>query len=198
MNAFRRAAPLDGDPLTLDSFGARPLPRTCEWPGCECEGSYRAPRSRARLRDYQWFCLAHVREYNLGWDYFRGMSSDEIDAHRRRDTTWHRPSWRFGTIPGGGQGHGHSGWHDPFGFFSEAEEGAGPRPRRAGPSTTAQRMMAVLQLEAGFTLQQLKRRYKTLAKEHHPDLHGGDKAAEERLKLVIEAYRYLLDNRLYA
>jgi len=44
---------------------------------------------------------------------------------------------------------------------------------------------------------ELKRRYKNLAKEHHPDLHGGDKAAEERLKLINEAYTFLLEQRLY-
>ena len=83
---------------------------------------------------------------------------------------------------------------DPFGFF----DGDEARPGGCGPTTTAARMMAVLKLEAGFTLDQLKRRYKELAKAHHPDLHGGDKAAEERLKSIIEAYRYLLEHRAYA
>jgi DnaJ-class molecular chaperone len=54
-----------------------------------------------------------------------------------------------------------------------------------------------LDLAGGFTLFELKRRYKQLAKKHHPDLHGGDKAAEERLKLINEAYTYLVDQRLY-
>ena len=58
--------------------------------------------------------------------------------------------------------------------------------------------MARLGLAAGFTLAELKRRYKKLAKEHHPDLHGGDKAAEERLKLINEAYTFLREQRLYA
>jgi curved DNA-binding protein CbpA len=58
-------------------------------------------------------------------------------------------------------------------------------------------MMAVLQLEVGFTLDELKRRYKTLVKRHHPDLHGGDRAAEERLKQINEAYTYLISHQLY-
>jgi curved DNA-binding protein CbpA len=59
-------------------------------------------------------------------------------------------------------------------------------------------MMAVLGLEEGFTLDELKARYKLLAKRNHPDLNGGDKEAGERLRLIIEAYTYLRSERLYA
>ena len=58
-------------------------------------------------------------------------------------------------------------------------------------------MLERLELAGQVTLAELKRRYKQLAKKHHPDLHGGDKAAEERLKLINEAYTYLVDERLY-
>ncbi|MDP9096495.1 MAG: DnaJ domain-containing protein, partial [Pseudomonadota bacterium] len=34
----------------------------------------------------------------------------------------------------------------------------------------------------------LKARYKELAKRHHPDANGGDRAAEERLKTINLAY----------
>jgi curved DNA-binding protein CbpA len=37
----------------------------------------------------------------------------------------------------------------------------------------------------------LKARYKELVKRFHPDANGGDKAAEERLKLVNQAYATL-------
>jgi DnaJ-class molecular chaperone len=58
--------------------------------------------------------------------------------------------------------------------------------------------MQRLGLAGSFTLAELKRRYKQLAKKHHPDLHGGDRMAEERLKLINEAYTYLKEQRLYA
>lgn len=170
----------------------RDAPCTCEWPGCTEQGDYPAPRARNQLREYRWLCLGHVREYNARWDYFAGMGPQEIEEHLRADVTWHRPTWRFGTAPGRDGPH----IHDPFGFFGED----GPQPGR-GPgryATTGQRMMAVLGLEAGFTLAELKARFKVLAKANHPDLHGGDKAAEERLKSIIEAYRYLKETRAFA
>ncbi len=162
--------------------------RRCAWPGCEEEGCYPAPRSRENLRDYLWFCLAHVREYNARWDYFAGMSAAEIEAHRRADVTWHRPSWRFGTAPR----------FDPFRLrfedvhriFEEMRRERAERVRRT-PTGRLEEAMAVMGLEPGFDLAALKRRYKELVKRHHPDLRGGDRRAEERLKRINEAYSYL-------
>jgi hypothetical protein len=168
--------------------------RCCAWPGCEADGTHKAPSGRDRLREFQYLCLDHVREFNRRWDYFAGMSVNEIEAHQRADTTWHRPTWRFGTSAPGMEPR----WHDAFGLFGDGPGRRRPQPPRARPPTKAERMMAVLELEDGFTLSELKSRYKALAKRHHPDLNGGDKAAEERLKLVIEAYTYLREQRLYA
>lgn len=169
--------------------------RCCAWPGCEADGAYRAPLSRDRLREYQFLCLEHVRAFNQKWNFFAGMSPAEIEAHQKADTTWHRPSWRFGTAPGGGP-DAERRWDDPLGVFGD--QAPPRRPPSSPPPTKAQRMMAVLDLEDGFTLAELKTRYKSLAKLHHPDLHGGDKAAEERLKVINEAYTYLRGQRLYA
>ena len=55
----------------------------CEWPDCAAEGEHRAPRSRDDMDSYRWFCLEHAREYNKGWNYFAGMSDDEVEADRR-------------------------------------------------------------------------------------------------------------------
>lgn len=38
---------------------------------------------------------------------------------------------------------------------------------------------------------EVKRRYKELAKQLHPDVNGGDLAAEERLKRINQAYAVL-------
>ena len=51
--------------------------------------------------------------------------------------------------------------------------------------------LAVFEIEPPFTLVRLKARYKALVKLHHPDAHGGDKAAEEKLKIINQAYATL-------
>lgn len=50
-----------------------------------------------------------------------------------------------------------------------------------------QRAFAVLGLPANATPQQIKRRYRTLAKRHHPD-RGGDR---EQMQRIIAAYELL-------
>ena len=51
--------------------------------------------------------------------------------------------------------------------------------------------LATLGLSWPTTLEAVKARYKELAKRHHPDANGGDRAAEERLKVINLAYAAL-------
>lgn len=164
--------------------------RRCAWPGCEEEGLYPAPRSRERLRDYLWFCLEHVREYNARWDYFAGMSAAEIDAHRHADFTWHRPTWRFGT--GAAWNPFHMRFEDVHRIFAKAAWERARERARGRPVGRLEEAMELLGLQPGFDLAALRRRYRELVKRHHPDLNGGSREAEERLKRINEAYSYLL------
>jgi len=80
---------------------------------------------------------------------------------------------------------------DEFNFLGGgAPEPAGPRVRPvSGPVRNA---LAVLDLEPAASLQEVKSRYKTLAKRLHPDANGGRRDSEERLKTVNQAYTLLL------
>jgi hypothetical protein len=164
--------------------------RNCDIPGCECAGEYRAPKSRTALTDYHWFCLAHVREYNSKWDYYKGMSPGQIEAQIRADTAWQRPSWPLGRL--GGRGGLEEGLADPLDLLSAGRvkrgQAAPPRPEVPGE---ARKPLATLGLEWPVTLAEVKARYKELAKRHHPDANGGDRAAEERLKTINLAYAAL-------
>ncbi|MGI9433835.1 MAG: J domain-containing protein [Geminicoccaceae bacterium] len=169
----------------------------CDWPGCKRVGDYRAPKSREELRTFFFFCLEHVRDYNRAWDFFSGMRSDEIEAYMREDVTWHRPTWK---VNSGGQEHGQGWrWQDPFevlinGPGTDGAEAKSEWDRPTSRLGKKERMLRVLELEHDATPDELKARYKELAKLHHPDLHGGDKDAEERLKLINEAYTYLRES----
>jgi len=178
-------------------FEAEPEPpvRPCDHPGCAGGGDFRAPRSRLELNSYHWFCLEHVRAYNSAWNYYAGMSDAEIEAEIRRDTVWQRPSWRLG------QRHGPSPrLHDPFGLHGDggrdrAQHGANGQAGHMGAGARAAsaraQALAVFDLEPPLTAIELKARYKVLVKLHHPDAHGGDKAAEEKLKIINQAYATL-------
>ena len=51
----------------------------------------------------------------------------------------------------------------------------------------------VLGVQKDASADDIKKAYRKLAKENHPDLHPGDKAAEERFKEINEAYEILSD-----
>ena len=186
--------------LLLDPvFAAEPETpvRLCDHPGCVAGGEFRAPKSRLELRDYYWFCLDHVRAYNTAWNYYAGMSDREIEAEIRRDTVWQRPSWRLGDRHGPGYAER---IRDYFGMLSGAAGGSSDRRRGNGDRapdaerralSAREQALSVFEIEPPFTQISLKARYKTLVKLHHPDAHGGDKAAEEKLKVINQAYATL-------
>ncbi len=51
----------------------------------------------------------------------------------------------------------------------------------------------VLGVSEDASNEDIRKAYRRLAKEHHPDRHGGSKAAEERFKEISEAYSVLGD-----
>src|SRR4028119_1262696 len=51
----------------------------------------------------------------------------------------------------------------------------------------------VLGIERKAKPEEIKKAYRRLARKHHPDVNPGDKAAEERFKLITEAHDVLSD-----
>ncbi|GAB4562724.1 MAG: DnaJ C-terminal domain-containing protein [Anaerolineae bacterium] len=51
----------------------------------------------------------------------------------------------------------------------------------------------ILGVDRNATEQEIKRAYRRLARQYHPDMNPGDKAAEERFKEINEAYEVLGD-----
>src|SRR6266446_7115376 len=59
------------------------------------------------------------------------------------------------------------------------------------PILERQQALAVLGLPANATRQQIKRRYRVLAKQHHPD-RGGD---QRQMQRIIAAYELLMKDQ---
>jgi len=175
---------------------------TCEWAGCAQKATHRAPKGRLREREYWRFCLDHVREYNNSYNYFAGMSTDEISRYQKAAITGHRPTWKMGlgknsAGPGSRPDGEYDSAHDPFGMFREFGGGWRSSHERAEtpsgrPVRNAERKaLSVLGLEHDVTAVDVKAKFKLLVKRHHPDANGGDRACEDRLREIIQAYKYL-------
>lgn len=56
----------------------------------------------------------------------------------------------------------------------------------------------VLGIASNATLKEIQQAYKKLAHKYHPDMNGGDKECEERMKQINIAYSILSDEKLRA
>jgi hypothetical protein len=190
--ANARYKPRFGKDMRIKPDAPPPVAKTrgCEEPGCSGEGTCRVPKSRERVNEHLWVCVAHARAYNEKWDYFDGMSEAEIEAFRVDAIIGHRPTWPLGKRAARMRdGHNEPSYDDRYGIFDDVAERPRPPERRLlRPQLVA---FEVLNLEPTATLQELKARYKELVKRFHPDANGGDRGAEERLKQVIKAYGVL-------
>jgi hypothetical protein len=176
----------------------------CDWPNCEAPATHRAPKGRLREREYWRFCLDHVREYNHTYNFFAGMSPDDIARYQKEAVIGHRPTWKMGMNGGrpasrsrsARSRRGFADADDPFGVFRELGGSAGHRstrpPAESRPARNAERKaLDILGLEADASAQDVKTRFKALVKRHHPDANGGDRSSEDRLREIIQAYNYL-------
>ena len=163
----------------------------CDYPGCLEDGMYKAPKSRLQLRSYHYFCLEHVREYNKEWNYHKGLNEQQVENSIRRSTTWDRPSWPFGTRHKMFQSFVKGNVTDKFDFFemdSFSRNNGEPNKKFNADQLDA---LDIMGLKPPIDIPKLKSQYKYLVKIHHPDRNGGDRKAEERLKLINEAYTTL-------
>ncbi|WP_243735532.1 J domain-containing protein [Dongia mobilis] len=156
------------------------------------------------MNDYYWFCLDHVRAYNGSWDYYAGMGPEEIEKSVRSSVVGDRPTWKLGQRSASGRQYKFANgtrfdlFPDEVKAHVEARMGQAKRKAERDAEARARRKLsaedkalAVLDLTAPVDWDTIKLRYKTLVKQLHPDANGGDREAEERLKVVNQAYSTL-------
>ena len=173
---------------------------SCETPGCQNPGLYRAPKGRKAEGQYWRFCMDHVRAYNATYNYFDGMNDAAVQAFQKDAVIGHRPTWAMGVNPATRAAKTDApeaardwAYVDPLGILRN--EGVGGATRRTAPepmrprhSAKVLRALDVLGLEEGADSAAIKAQYKVLVKRFHPDANGGDRSFEERLRDIIKAH----------
>ena len=171
--------------------------RLCAEPGCAEPGEFRAPLVEgATGRDgppaFRWLCLDHVRAFNSRYNYFSGMTPDEIHAAQRPYAGWERETRAFASA-GGDRGPRWADFSDPLDAIA-ARFRREPAPERGdGKPLSGQdrESLKVLGLAADADRSALRRRYSELVRRYHPDRNGGDRSHEAALRKVIDAYQQL-------
>lgn len=171
--------------------------RACERPGCGEAGEFRAPGPRGSSfdgpGDYRWFCLDHVREFNAGYDWFEGMSPEEIVRAQNPIHGWDRQTRAFSPTAGIDAAPRWADYADPLEAISMRARTRKPAERRDGRAVTPdeRRALDVLGLDLDADRRALRKRYSELVHSLHPDRNGGDRSSEKRLQSVVEAYQLL-------
>jgi hypothetical protein len=172
----------------------------CAVPGCTAPGEYKAPLQPANLDcpgEWRFLCLDHVREHNAKYNYFEGMSADEISRAQSPLGGWERPSRKF-AANGSDPPPRWSDFADPLDAISARFGNLRERSTASRFSKPERRALSVLGLGEDADRHKLRQRYSTLVRRFHPDKNGGDRSHERRLGEVIEAYQLLRKSAAFA
>ena len=161
----------------------------CDWNNCSEEGLFKAPRERDNSKDYRLLCLNHVKEFNKSWNYFTGMSDQQIIDFLRSDMTWHKPTQSFSSSDN---------------FFkilwnNVLDDGLNIKDATNGNIKKKQlkfnendiKAFNILGISVGLKWEMIQRKFKKLVKKFHPDMNSGNKKFEDKLKVITLAYTQL-------
>ena len=171
--------------------------RVCEKPGCEEAGKFRAPKNPDVLDDFYWFCKDHVREYNLGWNFFDGTTEAEINAQQSKDRVWERETSSFK------KSDEQRAWarlgvddpHQVLGQNATQNPGKSITGSTRKLPATERKAIDILEAKDHWSKPEIRKAYKKLIKVLHPDMNGGDRSQEEQLGEVVWAWDQIKSSR---
>jgi hypothetical protein len=174
----------------------------CEHAGCDQPGEFRAPLAPGGFNGpgaWRWLCLDHVREFNARYNFFSGMSPDEIQDAQRPLAGWERETRAFARA-GVDQPPRWADFNDPLDAISARFRRTMPQDRKDGRPLSGEdrRDLKTLGLDVDADRRALRSRYSELVRRYHPDRNGGDRSHEAVLTETIAAYNRLKSAAAFA
>tara|TARA_B100000287_G_C20223501_1_gene619111 strand:- start:75 stop:587 length:513 start_codon:yes stop_codon:yes gene_type:complete len=160
----------------------------CEWHNCKKSGKFKAPTEKDNSKNFKWLCENHIKLFNKNWNYFEGMSQNEIENFLKSDLTWHRPTQKFGAPDNFFNILWNNALSDKFNIFNKEDSFIIQKKKLSEKDKDAFRIM---DLEFSADWNTIQKKFKTLVKKFHPDKHGGNKQYEDKLKKITLAYSHL-------
>ena len=177
----------------------------CSHPGCAAPGEFRAPAGDGRRPDFDgpgdwcWLCLDHVRDFNLSYNYFSGMSTEEIEAAQTPYGGWERQTRAFSA--NGSPPPKWADFHDPLDAIGARFRRAPDRAAAGGERALSgqdRKNLRIMGLGTDADRRRLRQRYAELLRRYHPDHNGGNRGHEKALQAVIQAYTQLKSRPAFA
>ncbi len=174
----------------------------CEEAGCDAHGEFRAPLAPGSFDGpgaWRWLCLDHVRAFNASYNFFTGMSAEEIVESQRPFAGWERETRAFARAGTDGPPRW-ADFNDPLDAISTRFRQTIPRERRdlRPLSGENRRDLKTLGLDVDADRRTLRTRYSELVRRYHPDRNGGDRSHEAALTETIAAYNRLKGSAIFA
>ena len=170
--------------------------RECDKKECKQKGEFKAPKSRKNLNEYYFFCLDHVKEYNKSWDFYRGLTVNQIESSLREDTIWNRPSWPLKGNPYKVIEQINNLYDDKINELNLDNNKRNYFQNKIFNerfTTEENKALSILNVKLPITLEKIKKNYKKLVKIFHPDVNGNNKNAEEKFKEINKSYKIILN-----
>jgi len=170
----------------------------CQHPDCKEPGLYRAPLNPDNLDEFRWFCLNHIRQFNQKWNFFENHSEEELQKQFAADRVWERPTEPLGKQTAEQRAWARLGINDPHEVLGDnATMNPGKGDALGGSRrlpVDERKAIDILEAKDNWTKVELRKKYKSLIKELHPDLNGGDRSQEEFLQKVVWAWDQVKDS----
>ena len=160
----------------------------CEWENCKVIGEFKAPTEKDNSKNFKWLCEDHIKLFNKNWNYFEGMSQNEIENFLKSDLTWHRPTQKFSSVDNFFNILWNNALSDKFKIFEKEDRIHIYNEKLCERDKDAFRIIG-LKFDADWTV--IQKKFKTLVKKFHPDKHSGNKQYEDKLKKITLAYSHL-------
>ena len=161
----------------------------CEWKNCNEAGRFKAPAEKDNSKNFRWLCEDHIKIFNKKWNYFDGMSQNEIVNFIKSDLTWHRPTQKFASSDNFFNILWNNALNDKFNIFKE--NGSTHINNFNKLCEKDKDAFIIMDLELNSDWSTVQKKFKTLVKKFHPDKHSGNKQYEDKLKKITLAYSHL-------
>ena len=160
----------------------------CEWDNCKKKGDFKAPTEKDNSKKFRLLCKEHIKAFNKKWNYFEGMSQNQIENFLKSDLTWHRPTQKFTSSDNFFNILWNNALSDKFKIFKDGSFKNIKQNKLCEKDKDAFRLM---ELEFNADWGTVQKKFKMLVKKFHPDRNSGNKEFEDKLKKITMAYSHL-------
>ena len=131
--------------------------------------------------------IAYERQKN--WNYFDGMSDNQIYEFLKSDMTWHKPTQSFSSSDNFFKVLWNNALKDEL-DKSQLKSNLN-HMRQFKFDHNDIKAFGILGISVGLKWEKIQNKFKSLVKKFHPDMNSGNKKYEEKLKLITLAYTQL-------